>query len=110
MYLNPAGNLSVTFTAFALSGPWLVTIIVQVISSPNLGVALDTNLTTSKSATSSTTVVLFVSFFLSPGVSLVTFATLTIVLLTMFAIVEITNCLDSPLAKSPIIQTPVSGS
>ena len=92
-----------------MSGPTFVTVTVQVMISPNLALGLETTLTTTKSALGAE-VVLLVPLVLLPGVSLVTLATLTIVLLVIFTIVEISNTLLSPLAKSPIIQTPDSGS
>ena len=86
MKIKPAGNLSVTLTLTATSGPLLVTITVQVITSPNLGFLLETNLTTTKSALG-WEVVLFVPLVLFPGVSPVTLATLMIVLFVTLTIV-----------------------
>ena len=50
MYVMPAGNTSLTYTPVALDGPWLTTVIVQVISSPYFGVLSETTFVTSKSA------------------------------------------------------------
>ena len=111
MKINPAGNLSVTLVLTAASGPLLVTVTVQVITSPVFTVCFETSLTTIKSALGSTSVVLLASLFvlLESGVSLVTLATFLIVVLVMFTIVVITKLADLPLAKSPTIHSPVVG-
>ena len=112
MNINPAGNLSVTLVLTAASGPLLVTVIVQVITSPVLTDFLETSLTITKSALGPTSVVLLASLLvlLESGVSLVTLATFNIVVLVIFTIVVITKLADLPLAKSPTIQRPVIGS
>ena len=110
--MSPAGNLSVTLVLTAASGPLLVTVIVQVITSPVLTDFLETSLTITKSALGPTSVVLLASLLvlLESGVSLVTLATFNIVVLVIFTIVVITKLADLPLAKSPTIQRPVIGS
>ena len=87
----------------------MVTTIVQVISSPNLGFLLDTNLIISKSTSGSTSVVLLALLFsvLLSGVVEFTTATFVIVALVMFTVVVITKLADLPFAKSPTVQIPV---
>ena len=109
---KPAGNVSLTYTFNAVSGPLLVTTIVHVTTSPLLAVELDTNLIISKSASGSTFVVLLASLLsgFGSGVVELTTAMLVIVALVMFTIVVITKVLESPTVKSPIVQMPVIGS
>ena len=86
----------------------MVTVIVHVIVSPNLGFLLDTTLTISKSASSFTLVVLFpmlLSVLLS-GVDELTTAMFSIVPFEISTIVLIDKLTESPFSISPIIQIP----
>ena len=87
----------------------MVTVIVHVIISPNLGFLLDTTLTISKSASSFTLVVLFpmlLSVLLSGVVELTT-AMFSIVPFEISTIVLITNFTVLPISISPINQIPL---
>ncbi len=106
MNINPVGNISVTLVFTAVSGPLLVTVTVQVMTSPVFTICFETSLTTTKSALGSTSVVLLASLFVLFGsyTSLVTFTMLTKVLLvTLTKVVKVKVC-DSPLAKDLMYQ------
>ena len=92
--------------SIALSGPLFVTVIVHVIMSPNLGVELDTTLTTAKSASWPISKVALSSLLVKSGsgVSLVTLATLVITASVTKILVLIFKTVVSPFAILPIYQ------
>ncbi|KZX14229.1 hypothetical protein MBCUR_05950 [Methanobrevibacter curvatus] len=114
MYINLLSNLSVITKPVALSGPKLVTLIVYKTNAPFKTEPETLDVLTTLRFTVGTTVrlvvlsgvllLLPVLFSLTP----VTFATFTI-LPVPFKRTRISKTILSPLAKLPILQTPVPG-
>src|SRR4029077_2416455 len=105
---RPAGSRSVTWSPVAPLGPWLLAVMVKVTSLPTFGVGLSTVLVMPMSAASPVTVALAVLLPLTGSTwpSAVLVAVFVIADVPV-AVAVIDRVALDPLARAPMVQTPV---